>query len=454
MSFIPCDRETEYLLPPSVNDWLPATHLARFVAETVSQLDLAKLRDMYTGRGSAAYHPEMLLALLVYGYATGVFSSRQLERSTYDSVAFRYLAANTHPDHDTIANFRKRFLPELESLFVQTLLLARGLKLFKLGKISLDGTKVHANASKHHALSWGHANKIEKQLRAEVRRLLQLAEDADAADIPDGMDLPDELARREDRLAAIARAKAEIKQRSEERDQQAKKDHEQKMADRRKREAEDGRKTRGKEPQPPKPSGPQAKDQVNLTDAESRIMPVSGGGFEQAFNAQAGVDMKTMLVVTHHVAQATNDKEQIEPALAQLAALPKELGKVKSLVADSGYFSTDNAELCETKRITPYLANRRQQHHPSLKSHFSGPPPLPAHADAVEKMKWRLQTPAGRKLYARRKSTVEPVFGIIKAAMGFRQFMLRGLQAVNGEWTLVCLAWNMKRLHGLKLSQA
>jgi transposase len=454
VSFVPCDRETDYLLPPSINDWLPANHLARFVAETVRQLDLTALEAAYAGRGSAAYHPEMLLALLVYGYSTGVFSSRHLERSTYDSVAFRYLAANTHPDHDTIANFRKRFLPELESLFVQTLLLARGMKLFKLGKISLDGTKVQANASKHHALSWGHANKIEKQLRAEVRQLLQMAEEADAADLPDGMDLPDELARREDRLAAIARAKADIKQHAAERDQQAKAEYEQKMADRRKREAETGRKTRGKEPHPPKAEGPQVKDQVNLTDAESRIMPISGGGFEQAFNAQAGVDMKTMLIVTQHVTQATNDKEQIEPTLARLAALPKELGKAKTLVADSGYFSSNNAKLCEEKRIAPYLANRRQQHHASLKSRFSGPPPLSADADAVETMKWRMQTPAGRKLYAQRKSTIEPVFGIIKAAMGFRQFMMRGLQAVSGEWTLVCLAWNMKRLHGLNLSRA
>jgi hypothetical protein len=210
----------------------------------------------------------------------------------------------------------------------------------------------------------------------------------------------------------------------------------------------------GREPRPPKSEGPQAKDQVNLTDGESRIMPISGGGFEQAFNAQAGVDMKTMLIVTRHVTQATNDKEQIEPTLTQLATLPKELGKVKALVADSGYFSQNNAGLCEAKRIAPYLANRRQQHHPSLKSRISGPLPLPAKSDAVETMKWRMQTPAGRKLYARRKSTIEPVFGIIKAVMGFRQFLLRGLQAVVGEWTLVCLAWNMKRLHGLKLCHA
>lgn len=450
LNFIPYDRETDYLLPPSVNDWLPANHLARFVAEIVCQLDLTALKKVYTGRGSTAYHPEMLLMLLVYGYATGVFSSRRLERSTYDSVAFRYLAANTHPDHDTIANFRKRFLPELESLFVQVLILAQGMKLLKLGKISLDGTKIHANASKHHALSWRHANKIEEQLRAEVQRLMHLAEVADTADIPDGMSIPDELARREDRLAAIAQAKAEIKERAAERDHQGKAAYEQKMADRDKREKVGGQKARGQKPELPTPKGPQAKDQVNLTDAESRIMPVSGGGFDQAFNAQAGVDMKSMLIVTSHVTQATNDREQIEPAIAHLAALPEQLGRPKALVADSGYFSRDNVDRCEAGRLVPYLANRRAHHHPTLETRFSGPPPLPANADAVARMGRRLQTSSGRKIYARRKSTVEPVFGIIKAVMGFRHFLLRGLQAVEGEWTLVCLAWNFKRMHVLK----
>jgi len=338
-NFIPYARETDYLLPPSVNDWLPAGHLARFVSEIISQLDLTAMKKAYGGRGSSAYNPEMLLTLLVYGYATGVFSSRRLEGSTYDSVAFRYLSANTHPDHDTIANFRKRFLPELEALFVQVLLMAQGMKVLKLGKISLDGTKIQANASKHHALSWGHADKIEKQLRAEVKRLLQLAEEADAADMPDDLSIPEELTRREDRLAAIAKAKAEIKQRSAERDQQVKEAYEQKIADRRKREKESGQKVRGTEPKPPKSKGPQAKDQVNLTDAESRIMPVSGGGFEQAFNAQAGVDMETMLIITHDVSQASNDKEQIEPALSHLSGLPEQLGKPEALAADSGYFS-------------------------------------------------------------------------------------------------------------------
>lgn len=451
--FITYDRETDYLLPPSLNDWLPADHLARFVSEIVSQLDLTAMKKAYGGRGTSAYNPEMLLTMLVYGYATGVFSSRRLEGSTYDSVAFRYLSANTHPDHDTIANFRKRFLPELEALFVQVLLMAQGMKLLKLGKISLDGTKIQANASKHHALSWGHADKIEKQLRAEVKRLLQLAEEADAEDMPDDLSIPEELTRRENRLAAIAKAKTEIKQRSAERDQQVKEAYEQKIADRRKREKESGQKVRGTEPKPPKSKGPQAKDQVNLTDAESRIMPVSGGGFEQAFNAQAGVDMETMLIITHDVTQASNDKEQIEPALSHLSGLPEELGKPKALVADSGYFSKDNVGRCCAKRILPYIANRREQHHLSLKSRFSVPP-LSADADAVEKMKWRMRTPYGRKLYARRKSTVEPVFGIIKAVMGFRQFLLRGLQAVKGEWALVCIAWNLKRMHTLSWDTA
>lgn len=452
--FIPFDRESNYLLPPSMNDWLPNNHLARFIAEMVSQLDLTALKKVYGGGGSTAYHPEMLLSLLVYGYATGVFSSRQLERQTYDSVAFRYLAADMHPDHDTIAHFRKRFLPELESLFVKVLILAQGMKLLKLGKISLDGTKVHAHASKHHALSWKHADKIEKQLRDEVKRLLEMAEEADRADIPDGMSLPEELSRRKDRLAAIEKAKTEIKRRAAERDEQAQKEYEKKVSERREREIQSGQKAKGLEPKKPESKGPQEKDQVNLTDEESRIMPVSSGGFEQSYNAQAGVDMKTMLIVTQHVTQAPNDKEQIEATLDKLDNLPEELGKAKALVADTGYFSQTNVEKCASKRIVPYIAWQRQKHHVSLESRFSGPPPLSADADAVEKMKRRLQTRSGRKIYARRKSTVEPVFGIIKAAMGFRQFLLRGLDAVSGEWTLVCMAWNMKRLHKLATGKA
>ncbi len=284
-TFRQVDRETLFLLPPSLDDWLPEGHLARFIVEIVAQLDLTLIKAAYAGRGSKAHHPEMLLALLFYGYATGVFSSRKLERATYDSVAFRYIAANDHPDHDTIATFRKRFLPELTPLFVQILLIANQMNVLKLGKVSLDGTKIKANASKHRALSWKHACKLEKQIKAEVENLLRQAEEADRADLPDGLDIPEELERREQRLAAIAEAKTEIERRAAERYTEERADFEKKLATRKDKEQKTGKKSRGKKPKPPEP-GPRDKDQVNLTDEESRIMPTSGGGFEQCYLAQ------------------------------------------------------------------------------------------------------------------------------------------------------------------------
>ena len=311
--FVPVDRDTAYLLPPSVDEWLPRDHLARFVVEVIERLDLDDLVKQYAGRGSAAHHPAVLLGLLIYGYANGVHSSRKIERATYDSVAFRYVAANTHPDHDTLATFRRRFLKEVESLFVQVLVLAREMKLLKLGHIALDGTKIGANASKHKALSWAHANRIEAQLRQEVQALLALAEKSDRAAVPDGMDVPAEIARREDRLSAIAQAKAQIEQRAAERHQAEQQEFETKQAKRR-AQREAGKKPRGKDPEPPQ-AGPQDGDQVNLTDEESRIMLVSGGGFEQSYNAQAGVDIDTMMVVTAHVTQACNDKREVVPTL-------------------------------------------------------------------------------------------------------------------------------------------
>jgi transposase len=281
-NFRPIDRKTPYLLPPSVEDWLPERHLARFVVEVIEGLDLSAMSKAYRGSGSASYHPAALLAILVYGYATGVFSSRKLERATYDSVAFRFVAANQHPDHDTIAAFRKRFLKEIEALFVKILLLAREMGVLKLGTVALDGTKVHANASRHSALSYEHACKIEAQLKAEVAELLAKAEAADKADIPDGMSIPEELARREERLAKIAEAKAKIEARAKERYEREKAEHEAKLAKREAKEKATGKKPGGKPPAPPV-EGPLPSDQVNLTDEESRIMPVAGGGFEQCY---------------------------------------------------------------------------------------------------------------------------------------------------------------------------
>ncbi len=449
-NFINADRDTDYLFPPSMQDWLPEDHLARFVVEVVDQFDLSELTRQYAGRGSQAHHPAILLSLLIYGYATGVFSSRKIERATHDSIAFRYLAANTHPDHDTIAAFRRRFLPQLEALFVQVLLLAREMKLLTLGRIALDGTKVKANASKHKALSYKHARKIEAQLRAEVSALTAQAEAADQAPVMEGMDVPAEIARREARLKALAQAKATIEARAQERFEREQADYQHKQA-KRQAQRDSGKKPRGREPELPLP-GPRESDQVNLTDAESRIMPVSGGSFEQCYNAQAGVDTETMLVVSAHISQATNDKQEIAPALRRLCALPEALGTATDLLADTGYFSNANVQACMGSNIQPSLAVARDQHHLSVFERFAPDAPVPMTDDPVALMKHQLATQAGRALYALRKQTVEPVFGIMKQVMGLRQFSLRGMDNVTSEWTLAALAWNVKRMNVLRMA--
>lgn len=447
-NFVSANREQQYLLPPSIQEWLPENHLARFVVDIVSQLDLRPLVATYAGKGIKAYHPAILLSLLFYGYATGVFSSRKIERATYDSVAFRFIAANTHPDHDTIAAFRKRFLEQLTPLFVQILLLAREMGLLKLGKVSLDGTKIKANASKHRALSWGHAYKLEQQLRAEVDELMRLAEKADVELIPDGMNIPEEISRREDRLAAIALAKEKIEQRAAQRFDLEQQEYEQKVVARRDKAEKTGRKPRGRAPKPPAP-GPRKTDQVNLTDEESRIMPSADKGFVQAYNAQAGVDVATMMIVECHVSQATNDKQEIAPALEGLKGLPEQLGTVDTLLADAGYYSHDNVASCEMCDIEPFVPPGRDTHNQHLAERFAQPAPLPEDAAPIDQMRHKLKTDQGRQVYARRKCTVEPVFGIIKHVLGFRQFFLRGIEAVAGEWTLVSIAWNLKRMFAL-----
>lgn len=450
MAFHPIDRDTDFLLPPSVQEWLPEAHLARYVVEVVERLDLSALERAYAGNGSTAYHPATLLSLLIYGYATATFSSRKIERATYDSLAFRFIACNRHPDHDTLANFRKRFGAEFQSAFVQVLQIARENQLAKFGTVSLDGTKIHANASRHSALSYGHAEKIEAQIKAEVEELMKLAEAADQSSLPDGVKLPDEISRRENRLAAIAAAKITIEARAVERLQREQAAYEAKLAARAEKEAARGKKSGGKPPQPPQ-AGPRADDQVNLTDEESRIMPRSGGGFEQSFNAQAAVDTESMLILATHVTQASNDKQQIEPMLKKIEANPAGLNQPETLLADTGYYSEQNVKACVTANITPLIARQRDEHHPHWRDRFSEPATLADDASAVQAMAHRLKTRAGRAAYALRKQTVEPVFGIIKSVMGFRQFLLRGLDNVCNEWTLVCLAWNLKRMAVLRL---
>jgi hypothetical protein len=339
-------------------------------------------------------------------------------------------------------------LPQFERLFVQVLLIAHELGVVKLGDVSLDGTKIAANASKHHALSWAYAERLEQQLQAEVQTLLERAAAVDGPGAVD-IDLPAELQRREDRLAKIAEAKAEIERRARVRFAQEQAEYEAKQIERAAKEQARGRKLGGKKPQEPTP-GPQPKDQVNFTDEDSRIMPVSGGGFEQAYNAQATVAMGSLLIVGTHVSQNPNDKQEVGPALQELAKLPETLGSVERAALDNGYYSQSNVEILVEHGIEPCIAVGRQPHHEALEERLAPVPEAPNHPDAVGAMKHRLKTKEGKTFYAKRKSTVEPVFGIIKEVMGFRRFLLRGLAAVTGEWRLVCLAFNLKRLFVLQ----
>ena len=331
---------------------------------------------------------------------------------------------------------------------MQVLQIAHGLGILKLGDVSLDGTKIQANASPHKAMSWEYAEQLEATLRAEVRTLLQRAEAAEGPGSPD-LDLPAEWKRREDRLQKIAEVKAEIERRAQVRFAQDRADYEAKQVERAAQEQARGRKLGGKQPQEPTP-GPRPKDQVNFTDEDSRIMPVSGGGFEQAYNAQATVDMATLLVVGAHVTQQANDKQEVEPALQEVAKLPDDLGQVERAALDNGYYSQDNIETLVDQGIEPFIAVGRQSHYEALEERLAPVPEAPQNPDAVGAMKHRLKTTEGKAFYAKRKTTVEPVFGIIKEVMGFRRFLLRGLDAVRGEWRLVCLAFNLKRLCALR----
>lgn len=447
-TFIKADRHQLSLLPPSIEEWLPDQHLARFVVEICEALDLSEIYDQYGSSGPPPYDPQMLLGLLFYGYSTGVFSSRKIEAATYDSVAFRYLSGNHHPDHDTIATFRQRFLSQIEGLFVEILLIARSMGFVKVGKVNIDGTKVGANASKHSAMSYAHIDRLEKQFVAEISRLLEMAQAADQED--QGLDIPAEIQRREDRLAKLREAKEVLEERAKARYEQEKAEYEAKMKLRQQKEKESGKKVRGKKPTPPE-EGPRPKDQYNFTDPQSRIMKTADG-FDQCYNAQAAVT-EEMLIVGAYANAHCNDKEELLPVLDSIST---ELGKVDTAAADTGYFSQDNVKGAWERKIEPYIAVGRQGHNQWLDQYLARQqaeqaPPDPRGSAKVQ-MSQKLKAETGQAIYRLRKMTVEPVFGIIKEVMGFRRFSLRGEQAINGEWLLVCSAFNLKRLFKLSLA--
>jgi transposase len=446
--FIPINRENDLKNPISIQECLPQDHLARYIVEIVESLNLSAFEQHYSGHGYAAYPPTLLLSLLIYAYAIGIFSSRKIERATYDSIPFRYIACNLHPDHDTIATFRKRFKKEFEEVFIQVLKIAQETGITRFGKVSLDGTKLHANASRHSALSYAHAEKIESKIKAEVAELLKLADEPTT--IPEGMNLPEEIQLRENRLAAIAEAKQKIEARAQTRFESEQAEYEAKIQARKAKEEATGKKARGKEPAPPV-AGPKPTDQVNLTDEESRIMPVPGNGFEQCYNAQAVVDVDSMLILVSDVTQDVNDKKQVEPAIEKIQALPEDIARPQQLLADAGYHSEQNVECCDAAQIEPMIAGKREHHHTPWQERFSDDSSaISDNATPAERMKKRFKTRKGRADYALRKQTVEPVFGIIKNVMGFRQFLTRGLENVRNEWNLVCLAWNLKRMAVLR----
>jgi transposase len=430
-SYRPYYPNEELLLPPSLRDWLPENHLAYFVSDVVDNLDLSAMDAVYGDekRGQPPYDPLMMTRVLVYAYCVGVFSSRKIERRLVEDIAFRVLAADNQPNFRTISDFRKIHLKTLAGLFEQVLQIALEAGAMKVGRVALDGTKVKANASKHKAMSYDRMQEKEKELKAEVKQLLEQAEAADAEEDARygkerrGDDLPAELERRETRLKKIKEAKRALQERAR---QQAV--------------------TEGSDP---KQAQPKDKDQYNFTDPESRIMK-GADGFVQAYNAQAAVEPDLQLIVGQTVTQAANDKQQLMPLVEVIEQQSGQ--RPEEVLADSGYCSEPNLEALESaenpeRRIEGYVATERQKHGEHREPCPKGP--LPQGATRVDRMRRKLKTKAGKAVYAARKAIVEPVFGQIKQARGFRQFLMRGIEKVRGEWSLVCLTHNILKCYRL-----
>ncbi len=460
--FVNIDYDTPLILPPNLRDWVPAGHLAHFLLDAVEEMDLRRVRVNDRGTGSPQYPPRTLLALLLYCYATGLFSSRRIEQATLDSVPVRMICGDTHPDHDTICTFRRENQALLQETFVRVLELAQALKFLQVGRITVavDGTKVLANASKHAAASYEHAGKTIQQLDLEVKELLAKAEQADNTPLEDGLTIPAEIQRRQERKAKLAAARTEIEARAQARAAAEMAEYKAKLEERAAR-GNQGEKPRGPEPKEPGRQ-PKPKDQYNFTDPDSRIMKAgSGQHFEQSYNAQAAVEVDSRLIVGERVSQAPNDKEQLAPTVA---AIGQPVASVAAVLADSGFYSEAAVQAVEQNAAgqptgtTVYAALEKKEHHRTVRDlEKKDDPGAPAAgASVAEIMKHRLQTAAGKAKYKLRQQTVEPVFGIIKSVLGFRQFLLRGKEKVGLEWKLVCVAYNLKRLHlmgaGLKMA--
>ncbi|MEE8502060.1 MAG: IS1182 family transposase [Kiloniellales bacterium] len=449
-NFVDCERDQAFLLPPDLRDWIPEDDLAHFVIEAVERVEMSAFKVNHLGTESAQYHPRMMLALLIYCYANGIFSSRRIERATHRDIGVRFVAANTHPDHDTIATFRCENLAAFAESFLQVLLLAKELKLVKVGLVSVDGSKFEASASKHRSVTYERAGDLVDQLKLEIAALMERAEAADGDREDDPQALPKEIARREalrDRLDAARRhleARAKARAETEQAEYQAK------VAAREKRTG----RAKGKQPKPPEEM-PRPDEQSNLSDPDSRLMRKSKKHeYRQAYNAQAVVDAAgSQLIVGARVSDCASDRNEL---VADIAAIPAEVGRPDMVLADNGYANGDEvAALAENgieALVATAAAGRRRLH--DFRPTKAAAPAKEPKAEWLQVMATKLASEQGRALYRLRQQTVEPVFGIIKAVLGFTGFSLRGLDKVTGEWDLVALAYNCKRLHKLKLEMA
>lgn len=446
-TFKTVDDEATLNRTVSLREALPPNHLARFVADVIAPRDVSSLYVRYGTRGGEPFAPEILLGLRFYGYATGVFSARRIEKATYESLPLRFLAGDLHPDHDTIAHFRKTFLPERKDLFVQVLLLAQAAGVLPLGNLSLDGTKMHADASKSHAVSSTRLLELAHQLRAEVDEVFARSEQGDEVPLPDGWIRADAIARRQERLANLAQAKAVLAARAQERSQAERAEYEAKRHARAEKARPQGRKPRGPTPKPPQP-GPRDKEQYTCTDPESRIMKNStNDGFDQHDNAQVATAHDSLLMVASSLSNPANEQAEVVPTLD---TLPEALGTPPAGALDTGYCSAANIAALAQRGLAPSIAVGRQAHHHHWSVYGAQPPASPPDdASPWVNMAATLRTEIGQAIYRWRTCTVEPVFGLIKDVLGFRQCSLRGWAAATGEWCLVCLACNLKRLHGL-----
>ncbi len=457
-TFKPYNPDQLYLLPPALRDWLPEGHLALFISDVVDSLDLEPIFSVYEegdGRGQPPYHPAMMVKLLLYAYCTGKPSSRKIERASYEDVAYRVLATEQHPDHDSIAEFRKRHLKTLGGLFVQVLKLCQRAGLVKLGHVALDGTKMKANASKHKAMSYERMCKAEKELEQEVARLLERAEQVDTAEDKEygkgrrGDELPEELARRESRLKKIREAKAALEEEAKVRAEKEAQAARGKIEQRRLKEQQTGHKARGKAPEvaDPKQAVPEPKAQRNFTDPDSRIMKEGATqSFVQAYNAQAVVDSQAQIIVAAALTEQANDKQQLVPMLEEVENNVGERPKKAS--ADAGYFSEANVTDNKLQGIDLYVAPERHRDGEKI-GEVSRAVPSPE-ATVIEGMRQKLKTSQGHAIYKMRKAIVEPVFGQIKEVRGFRRFSFRGKQKVAAEWLLICLTHNLLKLFRAK----